>query len=325
MPDYAAGTYLDPDNDNCSDITPRTSKPYSNQDLIELVRAIKIAKPGSSIRTVHNEITENIPKAGSYGFLKDVKLNDVKKVWKNAMKSGPIAQPKASKENTNSFSSDILNFYTVGDGSVQSLARNHTLRQASLVFEEETAAKALEGQQQSEEWKKYVHCFLDVPADTSGNRPHQALINFNENKHNEGAKQLLNVGVNKGNETKTGVSMMHQANPHVTGKDEKEIVKIQVAAALPGVEKAPMLLYNVDRTARTFIHPPIKRSEKKDGEDDCVGYDTIRDLIHSHGITGAISGGGTKAYFYARITRRKDGHDIVSIDVNSGLVPLQPW
>jgi hypothetical protein len=107
-------------------------------------------------------------------------------------------------------------------------------------------------------------------------------------------------------------------NDTAAGADGREIVKIQMAARPVGVEivKTPMLLYNASRTANTFIHP---------GEDDKNNYDKIRDLIISDGARGVLNFGGTKAYFYCQITRRKDGQDIVSIDVTSGLAPTQTW
>ena len=62
------------------------STPYSPDDLIELVRAIKFAHTDMSTRNVHHEISVTMANSDpSYSFLKDVKLNDVKKVWKKAL------------------------------------------------------------------------------------------------------------------------------------------------------------------------------------------------------------------------------------------------
>lgn len=203
-----------------------SSKTYTNEDLIELVRAVKFSNPNASIRAVHNEITTKMALTTSFEFLRDVKLNDVKKVWKKALsgKSPPVVDDKnhddalsitksnravASTNNKKSSSVDsetILKFYTVGDGSVQMLAKKYTLHEASL------AAAATKSQEREEELKKYVHCFLDVPADRSGKKPHQALINFNDNN---------------GNGTSTG----REQNTVNGGDDGREIVKIQIGRA----------------------------------------------------------------------------------------------
>jgi hypothetical protein len=103
--------------------------------------------------------------------------------------------------------------------------------------------------------------------------------------------------------------------------DGRDIVKIQVAAPLPGMEdvKMPMLLYNADRSAKTFIHP----DDHDCGEEG--GYTKIRNIIVEQGQKGVLRDGGMKAYFYCRISRRPDEQDIVSIDVTTGLAPTQNW
>jgi len=289
-----------------------SSKTYTNEDLIELVRAVKFSNPNASIRAVHNEITTKMALTESFEFLRAVKLNDVKKVWKKAMSGNSKAavdgqnhddDPSSTKSkcaadsthNEKSSSVDtekILKFYTVGDGSVQMLARKYTLREAAL------AAAATRSQEREQELKKYVHCFLDVPADRSGKKPHQALINFNGNNHN-------------------GSDILRELHNLNGGGDVREIVKIQVAAPLPGVDiKTPMLLYNADRSAMTFIHPD---------DDDETGYNRISDLIKKKGVRGAVRAGGMKSFFFARITRRQEGEGVISIDVTSGLAPMQGW
>ena len=120
----------------------------------------------------------------------------------------------------------------------------------------------------------------------------EALINFNDNKKNKSKKGGNSAG------------------------DGRDIVKIQVAAPLPGTDNTPMLLYNVDRSAKTFIHD--------DDDDDNKGYEKIKQMIDAHGVSGALRGGGTKAYFYSRITRRQGEQDLISIDV-SELAPAQKW
>jgi hypothetical protein len=82
------------------------------------------------------------------------------------------------------------------------------------------------------------------------------------------------------------------------------------------MSNTPMLVYNLDRSAKTFIHD--------DDDDENKGYEKIKSMIGSHGVSGALSDGGTKAYFYSRITRRKGEQDLISIDV-SELAPPQKW
>lgn len=295
---------------NLSGVTNTSSKKYTNEDLIELVRAVKFSNPDASIRAVHNEITTKMALEENFEFLQNVKLNDVKKVWKKALTGNSPsvtlgnqddatgstnvnrdADTNANKKLSNA-ESNILKFYTVGDGSMQMLIKNYTLQEAALVAQSVTATKT-DGRE--EDLEKYVHCFLDVPAERSGQRPHQALMNFNEN----GSKKM------KGRKKKAV-------------DDGRVIVKIQVAAPLPGCDtKTPMLLYNSDRTAMTFIHP--------DNDDETGGYNRIYELINSHGTGGMLSSGGTKSYFFARITRRQGEKSIISIDVTSGLAPKQDW
>jgi len=300
-----------------------------------------------------------------FEFLAHVKLDDVKKVWKKALlKSSNITPPRtqqkqhqqqqgtcnAMKTDATASSADvdvatadgiipkdgILKFYTVGNpsSSVQSLAEGYTLEAAARVAQEEAAKE----QTRREELDKYVHCFLDVPADQSGTKPHQALINFNQSQSASGksqSKSSRSGGAGSSKKKKKGGSgggggkttsnattntggLVHDASD----ADKRDIVKIQVAAPLPGMEhvKLPMLLYNVDRSAKTFIHP-----DDNDDGGGIGGYDKIRYIILEQGQKGVLSGGGTKAYFYCRFTRIPGEHDIVSIDVTSGLAPSQTW
>ncbi|KAL7444149.1 hypothetical protein ACHAXH_008653, partial [Discostella pseudostelligera] len=102
-----------------------------------------------------------------------------------------------------------------------------------------------------------------------------------------------------------------------TGGDGRDIFKIQLAALPPGMEDTmtPMLLYNADRSAKTFLHPP----SSSDDADDDGGYLKIRQLISKSGTSGVLGAtGGQKAYFYGFITRTKTGSDVISIDVESG-------
>lgn len=293
---------------------------WTADDLIDLIRAVKFSNKDASMRAVHTEIATVMSKHQSFEFLADIKLNDVKKVWKKALSGAPKPSENTETKITSTSptndadilpkSKGMLKFYTVGDGSVKSLANSYTMAAAA-----EVAAGEDQMEKEKDEGRtKYVHCFLDVPADKSGTKPHQALINFNDNeneskKKSGKAKNKSKVKVKVKAATGTGVD---------SHEDGREIVKIQMAASMPGAEeiKTPMLLYNANRTARTFIHP--------DNDDDCE-YEKIRSLIVDHGKSGVLSGGGSKAYFYSRITRRIGDQDIISINVTAGLAPPQNW
>ena len=78
------GKPMDPTRDG---IGVGKSDAFSPDDLIELVRAVKFTHTDMSIRKVHNEISVTMANSDpSYAFLKDVKFNDVKKVWRKALK-----------------------------------------------------------------------------------------------------------------------------------------------------------------------------------------------------------------------------------------------
>ena len=256
-----------------------------------------------------------------YDFLSQVKFNDVKKCWKKALSNNNnkkqgggedgkkeasvasakaalagVEEPSSKDTETKEDGQDVLKMYTVGNGwTIQTLAENYTREAAAKAAAEVAAASKEDAAAQEEENGQYVHCFLDVPADRSGKKPYQALINFN------------------GSEPTSGGSSSKKSKKKM---NDREVVKIQVAAALPGMGKFPMLLYNQSRSARTFIHP-----EEEQNSD----YDKIHDWIVNGGTKGVLQGGGTKAYFFAKITRRQGGEqDIVSIDI-SQLAPPQNW
>mmetsp|Transcript_14077 Transcript_14077/g.30611 ORF Transcript_14077/g.30611 Transcript_14077/m.30611 type:complete len:321 (-) Transcript_14077:84-1046(-) len=300
-------------------------KPCTPDDLIELVRAIKFAHTDMSIRNVHNEISVTMANSDeSYAFLKDVKLNDVKKVWKKALKGSPETNNSTQKSEptppqTNTAKSPAVNvpivptdgiirFYTVGDGSVKTLAENYANHHAEAAV----AASQQQNTDIEKEKGKYTHFFLDVPADLSGSRPHQALINYQDNQ-----KASTGKGKNKAGSKKKS------AQPS-SNEEGKEIFKIQLAALPPGMEDVPtpMLLYNSDRSAKTFLHPPSSPNDK----DDDGGHFKIRKMITESGISGALGAtGGQKAFFYGFITKTKTGPNVISIDIHSGLVPSQTW
>ncbi|KAL9187817.1 hypothetical protein ACHAXT_006195 [Thalassiosira profunda] len=295
----------------------------SPDDLIELVRAVKFAHTDYSIRNVHKEISVTMAASDpSCAFLKDVKLNDVKKVWKKALKGSPEPKTVAAEQKKDSAPATpteaaapknagseppivpddgVIKFFTVGDGSVKTLAENYANHYAKAAV----AASEEQNAEMEQEKGKYTHFFLDVPADRSGSRPHQALISYKDNKQPSKWKGK------KGNSAEQSTS------------DGKQIFKIQLPALPPGMEDAEtvMLVYNADKSARTFIHPP----SSSDGEQDDGGYSKIRAMIKEAGTSGALGAtGGQKGYFYGFITKTKSGPDAVSIDVTA-MVPSQSW
>jgi hypothetical protein len=293
------------------------SAPPSRQELTELVRAIKFANPDLSQREVHQEITEKL--AESVGCLKDVQLQEVKKVWKKAVVAvaqggdssttggsngaeQPLHDNDDSADASASPNADLAEklrgitpeVFTVGDGSkvYEQLAKDYTAAHLAM-----QAAKEQEAA--SEDAKNHVHVFLDVPANKSGERPHQALINFQSNKSGKSSSSSKSSG----DQSKAG--------------DGKVIVKIQRAAPLSPEDTAqhPMLLYDQSRTLKTFVHP--------DPDDD--GYEKLATMIAEKGMGGALGrAGGTKAYFYARLTKRKKGTNILSIEITEVALP-QSW
>jgi len=289
----------------------------SPDELVSLVRAVKFAHHDMSMKKVHTEISTAMASNPSYEFLKEVKLNDVKKVWKKALKAGPpdsgddkVCEPKAdrSKVATAQDSQDddvpppqspdgVIRFYTVGDGSVKTLAHNYSKSHAEAAARQSEESHA----ELERERGKYTSYFLNVPADMSGQRPHQALINYNnDSRGGKKAKKMMTVELGDG----------------------RDVFKIQMAAPVEGMDDVPtpMLLYNKDRTARTFLHPP---GGSNDEEDD--GYHRIKRMIRDGGASGALgSSGGTKAYFYGFVSSNTSGPDVVSID-SSDLCPTQDW
>lgn len=273
---------------------------YTPDDLIDLVRAIKFAHPEMSMKKVHKEISGTMANSEeSYAFLAEVKLDEVKKVWKKALKS-PSSESSNANKSAQKSSADgyepkvpadgVMKFYTVGDGSIKTLAENYSKHQAEALI----AAAQLEMKE------KYSHFFLDLPADMSGQRPHQALINFNDNNN----------------------TSERQTSSSDRNSDGRKIFKIQAAQLPPGMDMlTPMLLYDKGRTAKTFLHPPSPDTE----EEDDGGYMKIKQMIAESGTGGALGNqGGQKAYFYGMITETEDGPNVVSIATNE-LAPSQSW
>lgn len=301
---------------------------FTMGDLTDLIKAIKFAYPDYGIRKVHREIVEVASANGKEPALKDVKLNDVKKIWKKeklaeySTTNGPSSAASVSSSSSNptpkldddddignipTNADSILKFYTVGDGSIQSLADGY--KNAA----QQAAAAAAEEEAQQQDTGKWFHFFLNVPGDRSGTKPHQALINFSDNQHNQKSNSSNSSKLSKKN-----------------SKISEEIVKIQVAAAIPDPNDPkstlflPMLLYNADRSARTFLHPPSinDNGNDNDNQEDSDGYHAIYNLILGDGKTGALGkAGGTKGYFRAKIYKEKD---VIGIDISS-LAPAPTW
>eukprot|EP00814_Leptocylindrus_danicus_P008404 CAMPEP_0116042378 /NCGR_PEP_ID=MMETSP0321-20121206/25642_1 /TAXON_ID=163516 /ORGANISM="Leptocylindrus danicus var. danicus, Strain B650" /LENGTH=254 /DNA_ID=CAMNT_0003522819 /DNA_START=146 /DNA_END=907 /DNA_ORIENTATION=+ len=224
----------------------------SKDDLTALIRSIKFAYPDYGARKVHREITEKA--ALKEPSLSSVKLGDVKKIWKKLGLS-EHAMSKSSQDE-----GEILKFYTVGDGSVKSIVDEYssaadTLLQSKAELSDKEKAEAIA------EAANWVHLWLDVPADRSGEKPYQALINFNDKRK---AKKGLKA----------------------------EVAKIQIAAGPGGnpLPDSPMLLYTQDRSAKTFIHP--------DADGYAKIHDMIASS-GTTGALGV--GGGSKAYFHCRV------------------------
>ena len=284
---------------------PPPSVTVSRDELVELVRAIQFGKPQLSQTKIHKEITQQLSQHEGYEFLSQVKISEVKKVWKILLKEQHEGVPVGQQQpqHPKSTNADLLEklqgthqppqLYTVGDANTPSiavLARN--LQAATLAAAEESTQAEKEALH-----RDYVHIFLNIPMDQSGTKPHQALINF----------QPGNPNNKKSNKTKL--------NQPVLDEDGRLIVKIQRAAPTSDTDTTqhPMLLYDESRTRKTFVHP---------GEE----YDRILKWMVQAGQEGALGNmGGSKAYFYARWTVTNGGlPDIVSVDVTQ-LAPMQQW
>lgn len=57
---------------------------------------------------------------------------------------------------------------------------------------------------------------------------------------------------------------------------------------------------------------------------DDEGYDKIKALVEEAGKSGIVTGGGLKAYFYAKISKRPGEQSFISIDLKE-LPPSQAW
>ena len=207
-----------------------------------------------------------------------------------------------------------------------SMARDYVAR-----FLEEQQAET--SAQQRRLLEDYVHVFLDVPADSSvSSKPHQALINFQakgggtkkSSSNNKAAKGTNNKkkqrGKKKGGSSSATVdSKETTATPPSSAPFEDAIiVKIQMAAPIDEHDTArhPMLLYDKTRTYKTFVHPDgILAAEEREVSSSVPappasvsnahdGYSRLAHWIRNEGVGGALgASGGTKAYFYGRLTK----------------------
>ena len=309
--------------------------------MIGLVRAIKFANPDASIRQVHKEITEVLSQKEQYEFLANISLNDVKKVWKKAIMMMSSTQQQNQQQSSiiqipqtmGSNEEPTLHLYTIGNGSIPFLAQEYSQAKAR---EAAAAAAAAAVETVSEDGGEKISTtslqnsspmfpvFLNVPADRSGQRPYQAIVNFNENNGTK-AKTTTNTNTTTTTTTSTSRNMSTKQKRNDVNRKHKNkitsiegqkkeddspiICKIQVAASSQqnGIQY-PMLLYNQDRTIKTFIHP-----EDDNEQDDDNGYNRIHTLVTCHGVGGALGvSGGSKAYFHTYLVAK----DILNIDTS---------
>ena len=314
----------------------------SQEDLIDLIHAIKFAKDDASQRQVWKEISEELSQKEGFEFLANVALNDVKKVWKKALKTAGGSSNNNSSTANNANAAKTQEKPATEKGTeteattdalktklleVRSKPSIFTVGQLAQEYKAMTIAEALavgeqEQQKHALEMEGYVHIFLDVPADRSGTKPHQALISFQKDTNKKSAKS-------KTPKVNNIVAINNNDGTNTTTADEQQlfIVKIQRAAPMHSDDKTsyPMLCYDQSKTRKTFLHP----------DSDPDGYHKIAALIEASGKQGALKQmGGTKAYFYARMasTAAADGGDnkkarvspIISINTIE-LAPPQSW
>jgi hypothetical protein len=345
---------------------------YSQRDVYkEIVHEIPLKFP--QYATSVNETT--------------IALNDVKKVWKKAVLQQQQNQNQKDSTNNNSGTnnndlaerlrkmSTTPEVYTIGVGGgnggsvIGGTSSSNTITgtgdididiDIDITTTSASAAKEyiklylkeqhlLDVEKSRLILQDYVHVYLDVPADQSGSKPHQALINFQNNKRSStnSDNKKKTIGGGKGNNKKKG----GRGNKKTTTTtatattvavvvesslpfDDAIIIKIQMAAPLSNDEnevviKHPMLLYDKERKYKTFIHPnstltsssssssgssdnnnsSSSSSSSNDNNDDDDGYTRISNWINTNGIGGVLgSSGGTKAYFYSRLTETSNGN-----------------
>jgi len=238
-----------------------------------------------------------------------------------------------------------------------SMARDYVAR----FLEEQQAESSVQQRQLLED---YVHVFLDVPADSSvTKKPHQALINFQSQNSSSSSKKNKVAAAGKGNNKKQkgkkkSGNASSNAAPEATSTtasasvsppppfEDAIVVKIQMAAPVDenDTAKHPMLLYDQTRTYKTFVHPDgvltggagassttavtVGAAATNANADDDDGYSRLARWIRAQGVGGALgASGGTKAYFYGRLTNAgAKTNQILSIYVKSLAPPeAQGW
>ena len=291
-------------------------------------------------------------------------LNDVKKAWKKAvLQQHKAGTNNNNGNNSNNDLAERLRrmttnpeVYTVGlnnknDSGNASTGSNVARDYVSRYLEEQQAENSAQARRLLED---YVHVFLDVPADSSvTKKPHQALINFQSksSKSTTGGKsnKKKNRGKNNTNaKKKTNGSISTSPLPNSSTAaaaapfENAIVVKIQMAAPIDANDTAkhPMLLYDQTRKYKTFVHPDgtltggagaATQPESSEATsvtaatNDGDGYSRLARWIRNEGVGGALgSAGGTKAYFYGRLTDAGAGakQRILSIYVKS-LAPAE--
>ena len=223
---------------NLNSIEYEDSAPVTTEDLIPLIRAIIFKYPeyNNAPTKIHQEIVSVASRMEP--ILSTISLEAVETAFE------ALNQLREDREQ------GTLKLHTIGSTPAVDIPVSVAVTNSTNVETE----------------VKWANLLLDVPADKSGQRPHQAFINYNAN-----------------NEDSNDDNKPQHEDQNVF------IVKIQVAK--DGVEeKAPMLLYNFDRTLKTFIH-----------FDQQGIFETIQDKILNNGMEGALGkSGGTKGYFYAK-------------------------
>jgi len=139
---------------------------------------------------VHEEITTVMSKGSDkkFSFLTNVKIDEVEKVWKKAIGSveneNSCQAQNVEKSNfgiksvgkeLDSKIDNNLEIDKVENKCIDTITNDNSTHSASL------AAQAQQIICKNEEKDNYEHFFLNMPADRSGSRPYQALINFQEN------------------------------------------------------------------------------------------------------------------------------------------------
>jgi len=234
--------------------------PVTTDDLIPLIKAITFAYPhyAGSPEKIHEEIVSVASKQEP--LLASISFKEVQTAYQ-------VLADRTRKEDE--MKQKVIKMYTIGDTTGTKHAVAVGSESPINLTASETPAR------------RWVRVQLDVPADTSGTKPHQALINFTEQSSS------ADSGSDDG---KPSALTACTSTSSPSSSDQAFIVKIQVA--MGGIQtRAPMLLYNIDRTMKTFIHCT---------EEGAEGYYRIQEMIINHGTEGALGkAGGSKAYFHA--------------------------